>query len=54
MRADDLAYCYGRLTDQNLERVWRKQRKELNRNPGEAEFVDRWMVELIVQEEKAS
>jgi hypothetical protein len=54
MRADNFAYCYGRLTDQNLERVWQKQRKELNRNPSDAEFVCRWIVDEIVQEEKVS
>jgi hypothetical protein len=54
MRADDFACCYGRLTDQNLERVWQKLRRELNRNPSEAEFVGRWIVDEIGQEEKAS
>lgn len=55
MRADDFSYCLNRLRDdRNLERIWQKQRKEIGRNPTEVEFVNRWIVDEILLEERAS
>ena len=54
MRADDFSYCFKRLDEKNLERAWQEQRTELGRNPTEAEYIDRWIADEIVQEEKVS